>query len=256
MKEVHFVLQGKGGVGKSYISSLLMQYLMSKKVSTLGFDTDPVNTTFSKIIGLPVQTVSILDENKKINSSAFDAFIEYLIEGKEEVAVIDNGAATFVPLLQYLTEVDVISILKSVGVKVVVHIPVVGGQAMSDTLQGAEEVLSRWDNDVVIWLNAFQGDVQLEGKKFSQFNFFIDNKDRIKGVIELPNRNPDTFGADIRLMTENNLTFDDALKSPKFGLMPKHRLKMVRDDAFQQLQTILGAFEHERSTSNKEKTQN
>ena len=39
----HFVLQGKGGVGKSFIASLITQYLTEKGRLEACFDTDPVN---------------------------------------------------------------------------------------------------------------------------------------------------------------------------------------------------------------------
>ena len=42
---IHFILQGKGGVGKSYVASLLTQYLQDKKKPVVGFDLDPTNPT-------------------------------------------------------------------------------------------------------------------------------------------------------------------------------------------------------------------
>jgi CO dehydrogenase nickel-insertion accessory protein CooC1 len=45
MKRINLVLQGKGGVGKSLIASLLTQYLMQKDGGQRIFcaDTDPVD---------------------------------------------------------------------------------------------------------------------------------------------------------------------------------------------------------------------
>lgn len=58
MKAVHFILQGKGGVGKSFIATLLAQYL-SQHNEIVGFDTDPVNASFEQYKSLSVQTVPI-----------------------------------------------------------------------------------------------------------------------------------------------------------------------------------------------------
>ena len=45
---INIVLQGKGGVGKSFISSILAQYFLDyKKVDLVGADTDPVNKSFA-----------------------------------------------------------------------------------------------------------------------------------------------------------------------------------------------------------------
>ena len=52
MSNIHFVLNGKGGIGKSFISSLLAQYLLSKKQSVVAIDTYPNNTTLYNIKAL------------------------------------------------------------------------------------------------------------------------------------------------------------------------------------------------------------
>ena len=51
MSAVHFIMQGKGGVGKTFTASLLAQYLIDNRSDDalpLRFiDTDLVNATFS-----------------------------------------------------------------------------------------------------------------------------------------------------------------------------------------------------------------
>ena len=46
MAKIHMILQGKGGVGKSFISSTLAQHRIAKGKNPLCIDTDPVNATF------------------------------------------------------------------------------------------------------------------------------------------------------------------------------------------------------------------
>lgn len=43
MKTIHFVLQGKGGAGKSFIASILAQYMKELDHDNLVLDTDPLN---------------------------------------------------------------------------------------------------------------------------------------------------------------------------------------------------------------------
>ncbi|PSJ79239.1 conjugal transfer protein TraL, partial [Neisseria iguanae] len=52
------------------------------------------------------------------------------------------------------------------------------------------------------------------------------------------NRNPDTFGADIKKMTSANLTLSEAQSSELFGLMPRQRLRTVQRDLYEQLDKI------------------
>lgn len=235
MKQIHFVLQGKGGVGKSFVASLLAQYLKTNNDQVHCYDTDPVNQTFSRYKTLDVEVVNILTEHKSIDVSRFDALIEDLLE-KDGVAVIDNGAATFVPLMSYIRESGVIELLKESGVDVVVHVPLQAGQGIKDTVQGLLEVLGTLQTNVVVWLNHYWGRIELNNSPvFEQSNVYKENSNQITAVIELENYNPDTFGKDIQEMTTAHLTFDEVQQSAQFKLMPKQRLKKVQRDVFNQL---------------------
>ncbi|WKU18791.1 conjugal transfer protein TraL [Advenella alkanexedens] len=233
MKAVHFVLQGKGGVGKSFIASLLAQFIAQNEPEVHFYDTDPVNTTFSKYQKLNVEVVNILTEHQSIDASRFDGLIEQLIE-KEGVAVIDNGAATFIPLMQYMRENAVIELLKDSDVEVYVHVPLTGGQASRDTLVGLYTVLDI-KASVVVWLNNYWGNVELNNKEFQDWQVYQDHINQVVGVIQLENWNPDTFGKDIKQMTSEHLTFEEVMQSSKYTLMPKQRLKRVQREVFNQL---------------------
>jgi CO dehydrogenase nickel-insertion accessory protein CooC1 len=58
--QVHLILQGKGGVGKSLISSILGQYSQSRKITPHCFDTDPVNATFAQYQALQAEHINVL----------------------------------------------------------------------------------------------------------------------------------------------------------------------------------------------------
>ena len=152
------------------------------------------------------------------------------------MAVIDNGAATFVPLMSYIRESGVIELLKESGVDVVVHVPLQAGQGIKDTVQGLLEVLGTLQTNVVVWFNHYWGRIELNNSPvFEQSNVYKENSDRITAVIELENYNPDTFGKDIQEMTTAHLTFDEVQQSAQFKLMPKQRLKRVQREVFDQL---------------------
>jgi Mrp family chromosome partitioning ATPase len=56
---IHLTLQGKGGVGKSLVSSILAQYFRHRGAEIHGIDTDPVNQTFSQYAELGCRTPGI-----------------------------------------------------------------------------------------------------------------------------------------------------------------------------------------------------
>ena len=186
---------------------------------------------------LNVEVVKILTANNNIDSRNFDGLIEQLIEN-DGVAVVDNGAATFVPLMSYMAENQVPELLHESGVRLIVHVPMNGGQALEDCMTGLAQTLRAIDADVVVWLNDFKGEVKDGNKAFQDFKIYKEGQHRIIGVVHIPNRNPDTFGKDIQRMTELNLTFGEADTSPEFTLMPRQRLRTVKRDIYRQLDEI------------------
>lgn len=236
--QVHFTLQGKGGVGKSFISAILVQYFGHKTSGKVqAFDTDPVNDTLSQYEGFTTERIDILDSGNNINAREFDGLVEKIL-ATDRICVIDNGASTFVPLMAYMVENKVIPLLEQSGKQVFIHSVVTGGQAFSDTLQGLAVMLQEQTAPVVVWLNEFYGAIERDGKTFQQSALYTDFKQRIRGIVTVEKGNADTFGRDMELMGKNKLTFDQALESPMFGIMPRQRLKMVREAIFRQLDDI------------------
>ena len=74
MTNIHFVMQGKGGVGKSLIASYIAQYLRDRDVITECFDTDPVNHTFSQWKALNVEKIEIMGSDGDIDRSCPNAW--------------------------------------------------------------------------------------------------------------------------------------------------------------------------------------
>ncbi len=239
MKEVHFIAQGKGGVGKSTIASFLGDYLKAKAsgVKLHCFDTDPVNPTFSRYSALEPEIIKILTDTNNIDARYFDDLIEKLVNN-EGVAVIDNGAATFVPLMSYMAENEVPEFLAENGIRMIIHVPLAGGQSLQDCMTGLSQTLNSNSSEIVVWLNDFQGVIEKDGKVFTDFKVYQSNQDRIIGIMHIPNRNPDTFGEDIKVMTTKNLTLTEAQNSGAFGLMPRQRLRTVQRDLYEQLDKI------------------
>ena len=57
--EIHLTLQGKGGVGKSLVASLLAQYFGERKGFVRCIDTDPVNRTLAQYSALAADWLSL-----------------------------------------------------------------------------------------------------------------------------------------------------------------------------------------------------
>jgi len=232
----HLVLQGKGGVGKSLVAFLLAQYFGDRKRTVQCYDTDPVNATLAKYKALNVKHLPLVVEGQ-VDSRKFDLLMEDMLETAGTTFVVDNGAATFLPLGHYMAENHAYDVLAAGGVDVTTHCVVTGGQALTDTMLGLDALtkIAR-DGSVVVWINEFFGPVEHEGTPFHQLPVFTRNQAKFRGTVTLQRRNADTFGADVRDMVSQHLTFREALEA--MPVMARTRLKLVQQEVYDQLDAI------------------
>jgi hypothetical protein len=235
---VHLVLQGKGGVGKSVVASILAQYLMGKQKTLHCFDIDPVNATLAQYVELNAEHVNVLRRGR-INEKEFDSIIEKICRG-EGAFVIDTGATTFVPLWNYILENEILLFLEQHNCQVYVHSVVTGGQALTDTLNGFSEVAKTTGRrNLIVWLNEYFGEVAgTDGRPFEELKIAQQHADKLVGSITIRERNSNTFGDDVKQMLERRLTFDAAIKSAEFSLVSKQRLGILRRDLFEQMDQL------------------
>ncbi|MEW5250911.1 TraK family protein [Microbulbifer sp. 2201CG32-9] len=243
-KTVHIVVQGKGGVGKSVISGFVTQYQLSKGNEVLPIDTDPVNATLAGYKAFNTYRVDLLDDTtNEINPRNFDGMMEKIFESEAQDIVIDNGASSFVPLVNYLKSNDVISLLRDSGIKVVLHTVVTAGQAQKDTLTGFSMLAEKFreqDAKFIVWINEFWGKIEEQGKTFTDMKVFDRNKDVITAVITVPRLQENTFGEDLSRMLKAQMTFDEAIQSDQFQIMEKQRIKTIKNKMFQGMAVALG----------------
>ena len=165
MGAIHLTLQGKGGVGKSLVASIIAQYLRDKGREVRCIDTDPVNRTFAQYAALSADRLNLRDEHNRIEQRAFDSLMERFLTEDTTTFVVDNGASTFLPLWHYLLENNALDYLRQNGRRVYVHTVITGGQALLDTLNGFHELAqSTGDRNIVVWVNEYFGRVEAEGK--------------------------------------------------------------------------------------------
>ena len=248
MKTIYITLQGKGGVGKTITSSYLTQYLQEennkkdKKQKIKGIDTDPNNHSFRSIKKLKIETLPLFDENQQINERNFDKLIEIFFENQDSTFVIDNGATSFLPLISYLVDNDIMSMLQD-KFNIVINIPITGGEAQNDTLNGMKYIIDTFqENENVkfnIWINEFFGKVIEEGKSFEELEIYQQYKEHIHGVFTLPQVNPKTYGEDLRKMHKAKKIFSEIEADSNYTLMEKQRLIGYKNKIFDALALII-----------------
>lgn len=233
MADINFILQGKGGIGKSFISTLLAQYYQERGDALLCVDTDPVNSSFASFKAFDATALQIVEDNV-VDPRRFDQLAEMLFalpNDSKAQAVIDNGASTFVPICAYVLENKLFSLLQAAGHNVHIHVPIAGGPSLDDTLSGLNSLMLHFTTvPLIVWLNPFLGSITAEGKTFYEFGIYTRNLDRFAAIIPMPKHSRNTFGKDIEEMMKARMTFAEALSGDAFGVMVRQRLKIYWQD--------------------------
>lgn len=241
MKQVHLTLQGKGGVGKSFVSALITQFLKENGHPVTAIDTDPVNATLAGYQAFGTERLQLMEKGSLIERN-FDTLIERVVV-EDTNFVIDNGAASFIPLSYYIAENDAINLIGQHGKQVVLHTVVTGGQALTDTLHGFDSLASQMPEEarLVVWKNEFFGEIAdpETGKPFEEMKTYQRHRERLHGMVVIARQTGSTFGQDIQMMLDRKLTFAEVAASSDFGLMAKSRLAQVKRAIFDQLAAVI-----------------
>jgi len=235
MGKIHILLQGKGGVGKSFAAAALAQFKASRGETPLNIDTDPVNATFHGYKALDVKRIELM-EGDEINTRHFDDFVELVAACKGDV-IVDNGASSFVPMSHYLISNHVPALFVEMQHELIVHTVITGGQSLLDTVSGFAQLAEQFPDQAsfVVWLNPFWGPVEHEGRGFEQLKAYTANKHRVTAIVRIPLLKGETYGRDLSNMLQERQTFDEAIASPALSIMTRQRLKIVKGQLYAQL---------------------
>lgn len=233
---VHITSQGKGGVFKSGIASLVAQYLQDKQHAVSCFDTDPTNATLTRFTGLNVTRVSIAEGNTLIIRK-FDELANRIVN-EDGPFVVDTGASNFMAFWDYVAQNGLIEFFASHSRRVIVHCPVMGGGELEDTVKGLAalcEVMP--EQSIVVWLNSFHGaTVNEDGKPFEEFGVVQKYGAKFLGIVRLSDEGLQRQAMQ-DLMTASS-TFHEAMDETR-DVIGRHRLHSIRTRLWSQLEAIL-----------------
>lgn len=230
MATVHFIQQGKGGVGKSMIASILYQTLGLLGKQVAAFDTDPVNATLAGFQEFEVTCLDILKQGD-IDPRQFDTLIDKIMEqGPETHVIVDNGASSFLALNSYIKENGIIGILEESGHSVFFHSVITGGQAIADTVLGLRSLALGFPaTPIVVWLNPYFGEIVMDGMSFEEFKVYQEFQNQFHAVITIPQGNKATIGKDLETMFAKRLSFKNAIESSQ-SIVVRSRLQRYRNE--------------------------
>jgi len=241
---IHLVLQGKGGVGKSFVALHLAQYFVDRGVPTAVFDSDPLTPTLSNYQALAARYINFMLDDDELDVGQFDVLANEIVEACGHVVVLDTGSSNFIPLMGYLRSNDVVRVFTELGRHVVIHSVLVGGAGARETLGGLVSMVENLPADgYVAWLNSFLGPVLFDGKPFEETKAFGEIRDRLTGIVRIKHRrgtNQMLHLKALQEMTRRHLTYKEAMVTAQFSLWDRQRLAQARREVNQQLSVIFG----------------
>ena len=214
MATIHLIQQSKGGVGKSMLAALLYQAMRHYGKNTALYDIDPSNATLAGFKEFPVNRLEIMVDGN-INRRRFDKLIFDLNELPNDThAIVDSGASSFIALGKYLVDENIPSLLVENGHTVFFHALIVGGQGMSDTVNGLRSLaLAFPETPIVVWLNPHFGEIEMDDKGFEEFTIYQEFSAHFHAVISLPKTDTETTGKDLEILFAKRQSFKTAIEA-------------------------------------------
>lgn len=146
MKKITFIVQSKGGVGKSAFTYMLANINQNAE-STIFVDMDnETNTSQNQLKFVKVISHKLIDQKtKNIDRAAFDTFFEdFIISDKVKSAICDMGASSSEQFLVFLRDdsgAEMLQELKEHGVTIQVCCVVAGSNAFPSSAEYARELV-------------------------------------------------------------------------------------------------------------------
>lgn len=239
--DLHIVMTAKGGVGKTFITSLVAQWAISNGKPMRVLDMDQSNAMLAPLAELSAEFVPLMEE-KRFVSEKFDAVIRRIMRS-DETFLVDVGASTFHDVWAWMHENDIIEVLKHDGRRVVIHSVVTGGIELTHTLGSFDEVCHFCpERQVVVWLNPFLGKIQLQGTEFEAMRVYRQNEHKVLTVATFPLAK-EAVAKEVRDLGIMGKTLLDIESNDSLDFLSKHRLTRYRTEVFEKIATVWEAID-------------
>lgn len=234
----HFVMQSKGGAGKSLCSMLLAQYLNEKDSTLKIIDTGPFHYTLEKYEALNVENIKSLNKRGNLDQKVFDKLINKFLSNKSPM-LVDTSSADFLSINNYIIENEIPHIFSSNNKNLIIHCPVNYGTNRIETFRCLTDIIINYkDTPIIVWENEFFGENE---NNFIDTTLFNQAKNVI-GVIKIRKMSIDKENCNFSKMLEDYLTFKEVSESEdnnNYGFMQKIRLEHLKNEIWGQLDLVV-----------------
>ena len=221
-KQINLVINGKGGVGKSFVATNLVQYLKDRQLMHHAIDTDHENSTLKRFHP-EAQFINL--EHKREIDGLFDA------AENSNLLVVDRRAASTDLFIDFFEEIGLEEVLRTLDARLTVISPV---NHEADSVEQLRVLTSAWKTDCrwIIVKNEAHSDA---------FKMYDSSKVRRLLLDSLRAEEISMtrlYNWLVTALNEHNVTPTGALTHPGFNLLDRQRVKRWQADFYAQLDLV------------------
>ena len=218
-KQINLVINGKGGVGKSFFATNFVQYLKDRGHVHRAIDSDHENSTLKRFH--PEADFINLENRREIDAV-------FTTAEKCDLLVIDCRAASTDLFIDFFDEVGLAEVLRTLDARLTVVCPV---NHEADSVEQVR-ILSDALGSGCRWL------VVKNEAHSDTFKLYENSKTRRHLLDALHAREitmPRLYDWLVTALNEHNVTISGALNYPEFNLLDRQRVKHWQSRFYQQL---------------------
>ena len=219
-KQINLIINGKGGVGKSFFATNFVQYLKDHQIGHHAIDTDNENSTLKRFH----QEAAFININKVQR-------IDQLFSNFDDnnLVVVDCRAASTNIFLNYFKEVRVFEILETLGESLTIISPVNHEADSVEQVKIISNALGPQCRYVIVRNQAHS----------EQFRIYDNSQTRSRILTELAGceiNMPKLYDWLVTGLNETNLSMTAAIAQNDFSLVDRQRLKNWQAKFYEQIE--------------------
>ena len=222
MKRLDLILNGKGGVGKSFFAVNFIQFLKDKGIAHVAIDSDNENSTLKRFH----PDTRFIDLEKRRELDGIFGALE-----KANLVVMDCRAASTDLFIDYFDEIDLPAVLSVLDTALTLVMPVNHESDSVDQVQRLADQFGRKCNYVVIRNAAHSDSFAL----FESSEVRAQLKDKFGGREIAMSRLQDWL---VEALNAENLTITAATKHPAFSLLDRQRLQTWQRKLYAEIESV------------------
>lgn len=219
-KQIDIILNGKGGVGKSFFATNFIQYLKDSRIDHRAIDTDNENSTLKRFH----REAAFVNIEKVQEIDQVFAKLE-----ESDLVVLDCRAASTDIFLDYFAEVQLFDILSMLDASLTVVSPVNHEADSVEQVKIIAETLGGRCRYVVVKNQAHS----------DQFKIYDNSRTRARVIDELGGREivmPRLYDWLVTGLNETNLCITEAIGHADFSLVDRQRLRNWQGKFYEQIE--------------------